>query len=99
MRKRQRTQHDGIDQRKNDGVRADAQCQRQNRGGGKSGRFANLPQRIAKIIQQTTHNSSPYSERKACMGSMEAARRAGITAESRPTAPKAIAMETMAQMS
>src|SRR6185437_8653414 len=67
---------------------ADAKREREHRSHRKSGRLAQLTECIAEIVEKSGHRKSPYSERNACMGSMEAARRAGMVQASSATAIK-----------
>src|ERR1035438_2529653 len=78
----------GIGPRGNGGERANAQRQGEHGGECESGRLAQLPQCVANILPQTIHRvSTPLEDRavlsysllSACMGSIEAARRAGMT--------------------
>ena len=77
MRIGQRTQDHVIDDAKNRGGHAHAEGQREHHGNGESGGAAKLAQRVAKILKQRVHFVLSYSLRKACIGSTEAARRAG----------------------
>src|ERR1700751_5471533 len=72
--------HDGED----GGVGADAKRQRENRNRGEAWRPAQLAQSVAKILGYLRHNY--YSVRRACIGSIEAARRAGKYVASKTTA-------------
>src|SRR5579862_8954717 len=95
---RQHAQKHLIEEREDGGIGADAQRQREHHGDRKSRRFAQPAQPVTNVLDQRIHASSPsvYSVRKACIGSMEAARRAGsqlAAAMASARTPSALAMD------
>ena len=79
----QRAQDDIINDTEDRRGHAHAQSQREHDSEGESRSAAQLAQRIANVLKQRVHSRfsstvENHSERKACMGSMEAARRAGM---------------------
>jgi hypothetical protein len=59
IRKRQRPQHHGVHDREDRGVRADAEGERQNRGGRKARRRGQPPQRVLNVVSNVPHEIPP----------------------------------------
>ena len=73
-------QQHSIRDREDGDIGADAECERQHGDNGKPRRVGELANRVTKLMSDGMHSdllAIDYSDRSACIGSMEAARRAG----------------------
>jgi hypothetical protein len=59
LRKRKRADDDGIEDREHDGIRADAQGQRENRHRREGGSSAKISQGVSQVLHEVVHEVSP----------------------------------------